>query len=220
MCEKYDEIIRFLNNHADEKYRDFSKKLLPGVDNIIGVRLPVLRKLARQISREDWREYLKYAGEQLFEEVMLCGMIIGCAQCGEDERIKYIRQFLPKISNWSVCDSFCSGLKTVRREPEKYLELIKEQASTDKPFQIRFAVVMLLDHYREQKYINQAFDIFFSIKNDNYYVKMAIAWAFSVFYRDFPQITEQYLREDKLDPFTYKKARQKIRELRINSNIE
>ena len=49
----------------------------PGTSNILGVRLPILRKLAKKIIRGDWRAYLASAQDQSFEEIMLQGMVIG-----------------------------------------------------------------------------------------------------------------------------------------------
>ena len=95
---------------AEETYRCFSARLLPGVNNVLGVRLPVLRGLAKQAAGEDWRACVA-AEPASFEETMLQGMIIGYAATDIEQTLRLTAAFLPKIDNWSVCDSFCIGLR-------------------------------------------------------------------------------------------------------------
>ena len=107
------EIKARLKSLSDEKYRKFASGLLPGVSNMLGVRLPLLRSVAREIAATDWRTYLSTADDEFFEEVMLKGFIIGSAKTDVEERLQLVREFIPKISNWSLCDSFCACLKFV-----------------------------------------------------------------------------------------------------------
>ena len=39
---------------ADADYKIFTSPLIPNEEHIIGVRLPVLRKIAKEISLGDW----------------------------------------------------------------------------------------------------------------------------------------------------------------------
>ena len=55
----------------EPKYMKFTAALMPGVENVLGIRLPVLRKIARQIAAGDWRTYLAEAEDFYFEERML-----------------------------------------------------------------------------------------------------------------------------------------------------
>ena len=109
------EIKTRLRELAGEKYRKFTSGLVPGVDNMLGVRLPYLQAIAREIAASDWRGYLSTADDEYFEEVMLQGFIIGLAKTDIDEKLRLIGQFVPKIDNWSVCDSFCARLKFIKR---------------------------------------------------------------------------------------------------------
>ncbi len=87
---------------ADLRYRDFSASLTPGAGPMIGVRLPQLRTLAREIARGSWREWLATAPDDYFEERMLQGLVIGYAKCAPDEKIGYVARFVPKIDKWAV----------------------------------------------------------------------------------------------------------------------
>ncbi|WII40142.1 DNA alkylation repair protein [Paenibacillus thiaminolyticus] len=197
---------------ADEKYRQFSASLIPNINNVVGVRLPELRKLARNIAKGDWRAYLAQADSDYFEEVMLQGMVIGCAKADVEEILHHIAAFVPKIDNWSVCDSFCSGLKITSLHKERVWEFIQPFLESEKEYDIRFGVVMLLNYYIDELYIHLLLERLDRITHEGYYVKMAVAWAVSICFVKLPDITMDYVRSNSLDDFTYNKALQKITE--------
>lgn len=197
---------------AEADYQKFSSNLIPNVDNILGVRLPEIRKMAKEIAKEDWQTYIKMANDDYFEEIMLQGMVIGLVQCDVKERLELIRNFVPKIDNWSVCDSFCNSLKFTLKNKEAVWQFLMPYFNSSKEYEGRFAIVMLLNYYIEQEYINRVLQTLDDINHDGYYVKMAIAWAISYCYIKFPDETMVYLKKNKLDNFTYNKSLQKIRE--------
>ncbi len=207
---------------ADIKYREFQIKLLPDTKNFIGVRLPDLRKLAKRIASEDAEGYLvisliRGTEEELFEEIMLQGMVIGYMKADISDIFAYAEIFIRKMNNWSVCDSFCSGFKHALTYPERTWEWLKAFWTSEDEFQARFGIVMLLDYYINDKYIRELFPIFDSVKQESYYVEMAVAWAVSICYIKYPELGMEYLRKNKLNDFTYRKALQKITESRCVS---
>ena len=110
-----EQIREELEKKADEEYREFHSKLLPGTENILGVRIPELRKIAKRMVKDDWRFYLNEAPDKYYEEDMLRGFIIGYADMIFEERMRVIADFIPSIQNWAVCDSFCSTLKFTKK---------------------------------------------------------------------------------------------------------
>lgn len=206
------DIRKELFSLADEKYKEFHGGLCPGVNNIIGVRVPALRSLAKKIIKEDWRKYLKEAEDQYYEEVMLQGMVIGLAKMDIEERLTYLAGFIPKIDNWAVCDVTCAGLKSTAKNLKKVWEFLQKYLNSDKEFEVRFAVVIILDYYIQEEYIYRVFEKLDSVHHEAYYVKMAVAWAVSICYIKYPEKTYSYLESCKLDNFTFNKAIQKIRE--------
>ena len=197
---------------AEEDYRAFAAALLPNIDGVIGVRLPILRKLAQEIARNDWRRYLATVEDAYFEEVMLRGMVIGCAKTDIDERLAYAAAFIPKINSWSVCDSFCTGLKCTSNHKERMWEFVQPYVAAVEEYAVRFGVVMLLNYYIEEAYIERVLKLLDNAKHEGYYVKMAVAWAVSVCFVKLPELTLAYLSQNTLDDFTYNKALQKITE--------
>jgi 3-methyladenine DNA glycosylase AlkD len=205
----------------DPEYQKFSAKHLPGIDNILGIRLPELRKIAKTIAREDLQSYLAQAKNDYFEEIMLQGMVIGYVKADIEEILSYIAAFVPKIDNWSVCDSFCGGLKITKKHKTQMWEFLQPYLVSKKEYELRFAVVMLLNYYIEDAYLERVLQILDQIKHDAYYVKMAVAWALSICYVKQPEKTMAYLQQNQLDDFTYNKALQKITEsLRVDSETK
>jgi 3-methyladenine DNA glycosylase AlkD len=215
------EIKERLKSLADEKYRSFSSGLIPGVDNMLGVRLPQIRGLVKEIAAADWRSYLEEADDEYFEEIMLRGFIIGSVRIDAAERLQLVEDFVPRISNWSLCDSFCAGLKFVNENKALVWEFLQPYFKSDEEFEIRFAVVMGMDYFIDGEHIDDFIKLMDGIKNDGYYVKMAVAWALSVCYVKFPEKTMAYLKDNRLDDFTYNKALQKmIESYRVSSEAK
>lgn len=136
-------------------------------------------------------------------------MLIGLEK-GDLETIKkHIEEFIPKIDNWAVCDVFCGGLKITKKNKPEIWEFISKYLKSDKEFEVRFGVVMILSYYIDEEYLKRDFEIFNAIKLDKYYVQMAVAWAISVALVKFYEETVEYLKMADLDDFTYNKGIQK-----------
>ena len=199
----------------DLKYQKFHSSLLPGVENIIGVRMPLLRKLAKEILRGDWRSYLDSSVAEpntYYEEDNIQALLIGTSKLSWQERHAYIKEFVPKINNWAVCDLFCSTLKEAQYYQEEYWQLIVPYFNSSNAYDLRFASVMLLNHFTSDEFAEEALNLLEAIKHEDYYVKMGVAWAISIFYIKQPQLTLKLIKQNNLDDFTHNKAIQKIRE--------
>lgn len=208
---KKEEIRQELIKLADDKYRSFHSNLCPGVENILGVRLPLLRKIAKSLSKEeDYYNYLNNGDTKYYEEIMIEGLIIGYLKTDNENRFNYIRNFIPKIDNWAICDSFCNNLKFTKENINEVWNFILPYTSSENEFDIRFAIVMMLNFYIIEDYIDDVLNTLNKINHDGYYVKMAVAWAVSYAYIDFPQKTLAFLKNNNLDNFTYNKSLQKI----------
>lgn len=205
-----DEIREKIFELADAKYKEFHSGLCPNTNNIVGVRVPVLRNYAKELAKGDFRSYLANAKDEYYEEVMLQGMVIGLAKMELEERLEYIINFVPKIDNWAICDVFCAGLKFVNKNKEEVWKFLGQYLKSNKEFELRFGIVMLLDFYITEEYIDRVLRILNKTKHEGYYVKMAVAWAISICYIKFPKETLKLLQENSLDDFTYNKALQKI----------
>ena len=122
--------------------------------------------------------------------------------------------FLPKIDNWSICDSFCSSLKLAAAYPEPVWDCLLPYLGSGREFSVRFAVVMLLFYYLDDAHIDLVLSLLDGVRQPDYYARMAVAWAVSIAYVRFPEKTLAYLKTCSLDDFTYNKALQKAVESR------
>ncbi len=206
------QIREMLEALAEKEYGEFSKRLIPGEVLVLGVRLPKLRKIAKQLAKGDWQEYLQHAADDSMEETLLQGMTLGYVKADFENKEPYLTRFIPKIDNWSVCDSTCSSMKDAKQEPALVWEYLQSYLASEQAYEIRFGVVMLLNYYINDDYIAQVLEWMERIKNPHYYVKMAVAWNVSMCYVAFPKQTMSFLQQTKIDDWTYNKAIQKIRE--------
>ncbi len=201
-----------LQELADPAYLAFSSKLLPGINNMIGVRLPVLRKLAKEICKGSWELYLNQVTWDSFEETMLTGMVIAALPLPLDEKWTYIEQFIPHIDNWSVCDSFCASLSCVKEDRQQCLQRLQPYLSSSEEFPFRFAVVMLLWYYSDETYLPQTIETLVSLTPYGYYAEMAAAWAIATCFTANPAITLPYLQDSRLSPAVRRISIRKIKE--------
>ena len=212
-----DEIFEKLSGLSEEKYKQFSASLTPNAKNILGVRIPVVRKIAKELAKGDWQTYLKNVRNQYFEEIMLEGIVIGYAKMPIEERLNHVTNFVPKIDNWAICDIFATGLKFTKKNKQVIFQSLEKYFSSKREFEIRFAVVMFLSFYINEEYIEEVLEILNKVNHEDYYVKMAVAWAISVCYVKFPEFTLDFLKNNNLDKFTHNKGIQKIKEsFRVN----
>ncbi len=204
---------------AEDSYAAFIAKLVPNaVDPIIGVRIPLLRKMAKAIATEDWRGFVTLADHSSHEMNLLHGLVLGQVKADFAEILPAIDSFIDHINNWAVCDSFCASLKITAKHKEEMWRFLLACLQTEQIYRIRFAVVMMMDYFLDEQYLPKALALFDQLKNEDYYVKMAVAWAVSMYYVHLPEQTLPFLRHNQLDNFTHNKAIQKIRESRIPSD--
>ena len=193
---------------SDEKYRDFHSKLVPETKNILGIRMPKLRAYAKELAKNP--DVLAYQDDFYYEETLLRGMIIGYMKADVATRLKYIWEFVPKIDNWAVCDSFCSTLKFADKNQERVWEFIQPYADSEKEFEQRFCAVMLLDYFVNSEYIDKTLEMLCKINTEKYYSSMAVAWALAECFIKFREKAEPFISRNFFDEMTLKRTVRKI----------
>ena len=137
------------------------------------------------------------------------GAGIGYAKLEVEKRLELLREFVPKINNWGTCDIVCSNLKFIKQNKELVWEFIQPYLKSNKEFEIRFGVVILLNYFIEDEYIDRVLLILEKIKHEGYYAKMAVAWALSVCFVKYWDKTLEYFTTCCLEKWTYNKTIQK-----------
>ena len=194
----------------DLKYKEFHSSLCPNVDKIIGVRVPELRKMAKEIAVQDYAQFLQTCEDKYYEELVLQGLVIGYSKISIQETFEYLKKFVPKINSWAVCDTTCSNLKITKKHMKEMWEFLEQYINSQNEYEIRFALVMYLNYYLTDEYIDEILQKVDKITNKEYYVQMAIAWLISFAYIKQKDKTEEYLQKNNLDKFTQNKSIQKI----------
>lgn len=207
-----EEVQVWLKQQAEEDYQSFSAALIPGEEHLLGVRLPVLRKKAKELARKDWKDYLAFSDIQFFEEAMLQGMIIGYAKAPLEEIFEEAEKFIPRITNWSVNDSFCNSFKIARKHPKEVWDFLMGYRDSREEYEVRVVAVMLLNHYLTEEYIGEVLEVLGMLCVEEYYASMAVAWAYASAWGRFPKQTREYLVSHSIDRETYRKTLQKCLE--------
>ena len=176
--------MEYINNKLfelkDEKYKEFNIKLCPDTNKeMLGIRIPNLRKLAKEILKErnNWEEFIKNENIKYFEGVILQGLIIGYSKMELKEKEKYIKMFVPRIDSWPINDTFVPTLKINKKDLEEYWKFILPYTKSKKEFEVRFAVISMLDYFLTDEYVDKVLKELNKITHEGYYVKMGVAWT-------------------------------------------
>lgn len=199
----------------DGAYREFHLRTCPFTENVIGVRVPEQRKLARAIIKSgNYWTFLDEIEPYYYEELLITGIIIASAPMSPEERFGYIVWVLPRIKNWAICDGFCASFKITPQDLATYWDFIMQFQNSDQEFTLRFMFVMILDHFLLPEYLSQIFRLLDEIKSEQYYVHMAKAWLVAELCTQFHDEAFDYLEHDQLPVETHNKAIQKACESR------
>lgn len=204
---------------ADAGNAAFTARLAPGVDpdRMLGCRIPQLRRLARTLrGTPEAAAFLTQLPHRYYDENNLHGILLGHIR-PTGEALDALERFLPHIDNWATCDITACGMKTLGRAPAAALPRIYEWLASRRTYTVRFGVVALLAHYLDEKFDTHHLDRLTALPGGEYYVDMAVAWAFSVALVKHFEQTLPYFTQRRLDRRVHNKALQKGREsLRID----
>ncbi len=206
--------------NIDEKYREFSKKLIPDTNyQIIGVRTPIIKKLAKDsLASNDYKGFL-LEKHTFYEEYLLHGILLGIINCETNKKLLLIEEFLPYIDNWAICDCTVAGLKFFKKNPETTLKFAKKWIKSNNPYTIRFGIVTLMSYLLTDVFCEETIEICSKIKSSHYYVNMGLAWFFSVALVKNYETALPYFTNKRLNKFVHNKSIQKaIESFRISND--
>lgn len=207
-----DEIRADLLSLRDEEYRQFQSKLMPEVppNSVIGVRMPALRAFSKRLfGTEQAEEFLKAVPHYYYEENNLHMALI--EQISDpDLALAALESFLPYLDNWATCDSFFP--KALLKTPELLLLRIRLWLKSSHPFTVRYGLVRLLSFLDEPHFKENILELAASVEREEYYIRMAQAWFFSIALIKCPDCALPYLWKHRLSPWVHNKAIQKAKQ--------
>ena len=200
---------------GNESYAAFNQRIVNTKMPVIGVRVPDLRRLAKELAGEmsaaDISRLLA-TPSNLYECVLLCGLLINRARISDEEAIRLTRQYLPCVDSWAHIDIFVE--KKRRFAGEVWWDFALECLQSEAEFTVRYGVISLMTNFLDEAHIDQVFAALRNVKHDGYYVKMALAWLYATTAVHFFDLTLAELENEHIDAWTRNKAYQKMRESR------
>ena len=213
----HDRVTAQLTNLAqgNESYAAFNQRIVNTKMPVIGVRVPDLRRLARELapdmSAADISKLLTVQNKS-FDYVLLCGLLITHARLDDQTAIDLTKQYLPHVDSWAHIDIFVE--KKRRFAGEIWWDFALECLRSEAEFTVRYGVISLMTNFLDEAHIDQVFAALRGIKHDGYYVKMALAWLYATAAVNFFELTLAEIENGHIDAWTRNKAYQKMRESR------
>lgn len=205
-----EQITKELFALRDESYFQFHKKLIPNIpeNKVIGVRTPALRKYAKEVAkRPEVEVFLQELPHNYYEENNLHGALLGLLYKDVESYLTELEKLLPYVDNWATCDMM--GPKVFKKNLPLVYEHVKKWLASEDVYTVRFGVVTLLGYFLEEAFEAEMLDLAAGIKSEEYYIKMAVAWYFSMALVKQYETTIPYLQKQVLAPWVHNKAIQK-----------
>lgn len=217
-----EEITKGLFALQDETYRAFHSKLMPEIsyERIIGVRTPQLRKYAREVAKMPYaQEFLEELPHFYYEENNLHGALLAYFYGDVEEYLNQLEKFLPYVDNWATCDMMSP--KVFQKNLPLVYEKVKEWLKSGQTYTMRFGIVTLLGFFLDDAFEPEMLTLVAGVRSEEYYVKMAVAWYFSIALVKQYDAAITFFTEPVLEPWTHNKALQKATEsLRIDKQTK
>ena len=200
---------------GNETYAAFNQRIVNTKMPVVGVRVPDLRRLARELapnmSAADISKLLTTQNKS-FDYVLLCGLLITHTRLDDQTAINLTKQYLPHVDSWAHIDVFVE--KKRRFAGEVWWDFALECLQNEDEFTVRYGVISLMTNFLDESHINQVFAVLQGIKHDGYYVKMALAWLYATAAVHFFELTLAELENEHIDAWTRNKSYQNMRESR------
>lgn len=204
-----EKIRKELLEMQDLPYRDFHAKLMPTVDKdtVIGIRVPILRKYARTLAKEEEiGSFFSDLPHKYFEENNVHAFLI--EQIRDFEKcLEETEKFLPYIDNWATCDMMSP--KIFKKHKEQLLVSVRRWIMSDETYTVRYGIGMLMQHFLDEDFREEYLELVSGIRSQEYYINMMIAWYFATALAKQYEKTLPYIEEKRLDDWTHNKAIQK-----------
>ncbi|MBQ7360768.1 MAG: DNA alkylation repair protein [Lachnospiraceae bacterium] len=218
----FEEIKKELEQNAKSSQNPYYTKVVPNAKPCIGVKVPVLRSLAKKIAKGDYKAFLREFPEEYLEHQALKAFVLGYAKDDIETILDYATSFVPSIQDWMVNDAFCQTFSIARKYPERVWEWLMQYVDAGKceddsqlfdpagEYPQRVVAVTLMSHYLNDGYYERVLEVLPKLIHPAYYTKMGVAWAVATAYAKYPAATKVLLDEHMLDPWTHNKSIQKM----------
>ena len=209
--EHYKAFRQELFSQAEEEYKNFNGKLLCSDLSVVGIRVPFLRKTAKNIAKKDGIGFLQVCGKDTYEECLLYGLVAATLPIPYEDFLPYCDHYTEHlVENWAHCDIFCSSVKKIVKGHEKhFFEHIETYLQSENPWAVRVGLVMMLSNFLQGEYMDEVLERTDVVRSEHYYVRMAQAWLLATAWAKDRERMVQYVKSHHLDDWTFRKFIQK-----------
>ena len=218
--DSYQLFMDYLVSLRDFKYQEFNRKIINTKYVMLGIKIPKLREIAKNIFKGDYKAFLNIVTNDYYELVLIKGLVISLLKDLKELNI-YFSSYIELIDNWAICDTFSNSLKIVNNNKEYFINIINDLINKKEEYKVRLGLVLLLDYYVLEEYLDYIFDFINKTNSNLYYINMARAWLLCECFTKYPSITLKYLENNTLDKFTINKTISKINDsYRIDKKLK
>ena len=208
--KKYDIFLNQLKSLSDLKTKQFNERIFNTKYEVLGIKTPILKKMAKEIENDDIIDFLECTGSKYFEKVMIEGFVISRIKDKDNNLfLKYFYKFIDKIDCWALCDSCVCSFKIMKEND--YSDIAYSLILDSREFYIRVGYIILLNYYIDDLHINNIISLCYK-DSSYYYVNMAISWLISACFVKYKENVLEMLKSKKLNPFVQNQAISKIRD--------
>ena len=209
--DNYENFRKELFAQAEETYRDFNAKLLCSDLPVIGLRVPFLRKMAKEIAKKDGVGFLQACGTDTYEERLLYGLVAASLSVSYEEFLPYCDHYTEHLAeNWAHCDIFCSSVKkSIKGHEREFFQHIGGYLCSENPWVVRMGLVMMLSNYLTEEYMEDVLKRTDSVSSEHYYIRMAQAWLLATVWAKDREMMLSFIENHHLDDWTWNKFIQK-----------
>jgi 3-methyladenine DNA glycosylase AlkD len=199
-AQDYEVFRKELFSLQEEKYRLFQEKLLCSSLSVIGIRTPILRDKAKKVAKEAGKDFFVFCGKNTYEERLLYGLVATELPMEFEDFLNYCDTYSYElVENWAHCDVFCASLKKIAgRNQDSLFQHAKEYLKAKNPWVVRVGLIILLDHYLKEPYLQKVLLETDGVDSDFYYIQMAQAWLLATAWAKNPEMVRQYLDHSRL----------------------
>ena len=208
---KYEAFRQDLVSQAEEEYKQFNQKLLCSQLPVIGLRIPFLRKTAREIAKKDGIGFLRVCGRETYEERLLYGLVAAALPVSYEEFLPYCDYYTEELAeNWAHCDVFSSSVKkSIKGHEREFFSYIEKYLVSENLWAVRMGLVLMLSNYLLPEYMTDVIERVDGIRSEHYYVRMGQAWLLATAWAKDRDRMLEYINYAHLDDWTWNKFIQK-----------
>jgi len=209
---KQEILLGRLKEMSEPSYAQFSEKLKASQRPLLGIRMPHLTTLAKELAKTEGLscidDFLSYPSVY-FEEVILAYKVFGLSKLDLPANTSYLKKLLTYNDSWATNDCLCSSFTAPKSHQEEYWPLIQGFLDSQNPWDIRFATIAMMVNYLTDEYTSEVLRLLKTVQSDHYYVHMGLAWTFATAVAKQRDLALPYLYKGMLNETVRKKAIQK-----------